>query len=326
LVALVVAGIWGAGRILQTLAPVLWPIAVAGVLAYLLDPLVDFLETRRVPRARAILLVFLVALAIVVALVGSVVPQLVRETRDLAQRVPGYAENIQHRMERWVNDPPPLLRRIFDRPAASTNAAPTIEPSATPPSTNSVAVASAPATIDWAELLGGERVKSATDWLVRAVGRLARWLFGQFNVVASFFGVVAGLALVPVYTFYLLLEKRGIQSHWTDYLPLTASGLKDELVFVLRSINDYLIVFFRGQVLVAMCDGALYALGFYLIGLPYALLLGVMAVPLTIIPFLGAIITCVAALILAAVTHGDWLHPLLVLGVFGVVQSLEGLA
>jgi len=53
---------------------------------------------------------------------------------------------------------------------------------------------------------------------------------------------------------------------------------KDELVFVLTSINDYLIVFFRGQVLVAICDGILYTIGFFIIGLPYAFLIGMMAI------------------------------------------------
>jgi predicted PurR-regulated permease PerM len=69
----------------------------------------------------------------------------------------------------------------------------------------------------------------------------------------------------------------------------------------------------------------LYAIGFLIIGLPYALLLGVMAIFLTMIPFLGAIITCVAALLIALVQFGDWTHLLLVLAVFAVVQSLEGL-
>jgi predicted PurR-regulated permease PerM len=61
------------------------------------------------------------------------------------------------------------------------------------------------------------------------------------------------------------------------------------------------------------------------IGLPYAVLIGAMAIVLTMIPFLGAIVTCVAALLIALVTYGDWLHPLLVLAVFAVVQTLEGL-
>ena len=76
--------------------------------------------------------------------------------------------------------------------------------------------------------------------------------------------------------------------------------------------------------LVAICDGICYTVGFLIIGLPYAVLLGVMATFLTMIPFLGAIATCVAALVIALVQFGDWKHPVMVLAVFGVVQTLEG--
>jgi predicted PurR-regulated permease PerM len=302
----------------------------------LLDPVVDAIERHSVPRGRAILCVFALALMVVLAIVSSVVPQLVRETRDLSEKIPTYAERLRHRAEVWVNNPPSVLRRVFESsqpkpidtnapPISRTNIAPVVPTNGVPIQGDAAQAAQEPITIDWGNLLGGESVKSATEWVARAVGRAARWLFGQFSVVASFFGVIAGLALVPVYAFYLLLEKRGIQSKWTDYLPVSKSNFKDELVFVLRSINDYLIVFFRGQVLVAMCDGLLYAIGFFAIGLPYAVLLGVIAVPLTMIPFLGAIVTCIFALVIALVQYGDWLHPLLVLGVFAVVQALEGL-
>jgi predicted PurR-regulated permease PerM len=173
--------------------------------------------------------------------------------------------------------------------------------------------------------LRNQTLETAADWLAKAFPLAGRWLFGQVGRVASWFGVLAGLALIPVYTFYFLLEKRGISSRWTNYLPVADSAFKNELVFVLNSINNYLITFFRGQVLVATCDGILYGLGFLLVGLPYALLIGVAAVFLTIIPFLGAIIVCVTALLIALVNFGDWRHPLLVLMVFGLVQALEGL-
>ena len=61
LVALLIALVWGLGQIIRVLSPVLWPLAVAGVLAYLLDPLVDSLERRNIPRTRAILCVFALA-------------------------------------------------------------------------------------------------------------------------------------------------------------------------------------------------------------------------------------------------------------------------
>ena len=56
----------------------------------------------------------------------------------------------------------------------------------------------------------------------------------------------------------------------------------------------------------------------------YTELLGFSAVFLTLIPFLGAIVLCVTALIIALVQFGDWLHPIYVLLVFAVVQALEG--
>ena len=65
------------------------------------------------------------------------------------------------------------------------------------------------------------------------------------------------------------LEKHGISSRWTDYLPVADSRFKEELVFVLNSINGYLIAFFRGQVLVAMWTASSTGL-VPDIGLPYA--------------------------------------------------------
>jgi predicted PurR-regulated permease PerM len=177
----------------------------------------------------------------------------------------------------------------------------------------------------WSGALDTGTLQSATGWLAKALAKVGSWLFGQVSKVASIFGVLAGLALIPVYAFYFLLEKEGIQQNWTDYLPLAKSEFKDELVFVLKSINDYLIAFFRGQVLVALCDGVLYTAGFFIVGLPYAFLLGVLATALTMIPFLGAIATCATALIIAFAQFGDWPHPVGVLAVFAVVQTLEGL-
>jgi predicted PurR-regulated permease PerM len=328
LVVLAVALIWGLGQVLHILAPVLWPLAVAGVIAYLLDPVVDFFQRKGVPRTRAILFVFAMSVIFLLGLVGSVVPQVITETRDLAVRVPNYATNLQHRIEHFVNNPPASLRRLLQKeaPPGATNAIPETDATATT-STNAPALPVAPsdAAPPWGRTFDRETFKTATGWLAKVLPQVGSWLFGQVTRVASWFGVLAGLALLPVYAFYFLLEKRGIESKWTDYLPVTRSEFKDEMVFVIRSINDYLIVFFRSQVLVALCDGVLYTIGFIIIGLPYAVLLGVMATMLTMIPFLGAIATCGAALILAVVQFGDWQHPAAVLGVFAVVQTLEGL-
>lgn len=345
ILALIIGVVWGLGRVLDLLAPVIWPLAVAGVLAYLLDPLVDVFERKGVPRTRAILLVFVVAVGLFLALLGSILPQAITESQDLAAKIPDYAEKVWHRANDWVKDPPALIRRYLktlspdgaaltqsdaalvstNLPAAAGNApfAATHDP-ASP--TNSPTMGGGLGTNDisvWAVLFGKVDKGAVAGWAAKSAGAASSWAIGQISRVASFFGLLAGLALVPVYAFYFLLEKRGIEKNWRDYLPLSNSNLKDELVFVVSSINDCLIAFFRSQLLVAICDGVLYTIGFLIIGLPYAVLLGVMATALTMIPFLGAMATCGMALVIA-LAQGDWRHPLGVLGVFAVVQTLEG--
>lgn len=315
--------LWGLARLIDLLSPVLWPLAIAGVLAYVLDPLVDFLVSKKIRRTRAILLVFFTGLMLAAGLLASVVPQLVRESGELAAKIPKYSEHLQEKAKVWISHPSPWLQKVLSTlhpVAAGTNA---------PAGTNVTAVidpANPPTAPDSdLEKMIPEAITSISDSVRGALPEMGKWLKTQLSRVAAWVGGLLGLALVPVYAFYFLQEKRGIQSKWTDYLPVQDSRFKEEVVFVLDSINGYLIAFFRGQLLVAMCDGVLYTIGFFAIGLNYALLLGVMATLLTMIPFLGAMITCGTALLLATVQFQDWQHPLLVLGVFAIVQALEGL-
>jgi predicted PurR-regulated permease PerM len=335
IVALIAALIWGLGHVLRIMSPVLWPLAVAGVLACLLDPVVDLLVRRKVPRPRAIIVVFALAMVILTALLASVVPQLVSETRDLTSRMPAYRERLQKQTEHWISHPPEFVRKyILREPTAAREAAPesTVE-------TNSVTAATelagttgaapapprdAPTPSPRWSTLDKATLSSASSWVARVLPAVGNWLAQVLGAIASTFGIIAGLALIPIYAFYFLLEKHGITAQWHDYLPVRDSRFKVELVFVINAINEYLIAFFRGQVLVAICDGVLYTVGFLIIGLPYAVLIGAMATCLTIIPFLGAITTCVTALIVALVAFGDWQHPALVAAVFAVVQTLEG--
>lgn len=298
LVGLTAAAIWGLGRLLNLLAPVLWPLAVAAVLACLLAPVVDWLEHRRLPRIRAILLVFAAALTLLLGLLFSVLPQIYLQTSELAGRAPQYSDQLQQRLTQFVAHPPDFLQQFLpwtSGPSAQT------------------------------DLAHNPDLAAATQWLTGSLPRLGSWFLHQLLLVLSGFGLLTGLALVPVYTFYLLLEQRHISAHWTRYLPTTTPALHAEIVFVLDAVRRYLVAYFRGQVLVALCDALLYTVGFACIGLPYSLLLGFAALFLTMIPFLGALVVVLTALALALAQYLDWQHPALVLAVFALVQTLEGL-
>lgn len=284
--AFIVGLLWALGWVAQQLSSVLLPLAVAGILAYLLDPLVDAFERLGVPRMRSILLVFFLGLMTILIAMSTIVPRLIVETQDLVSQVPHLTDQVEEKVKVWLEK-----------------------------STLGVKARQA-----WEGDIG----RKIEEWVTGSVKPLSRWALTQLTKVVSWFGLVIGFAMVPVYVFYFLLEKRGIESHWTSYLPIKESRTKDEIVFILTSINEYLILFFRGQVLVALCDGVLLTIGFLSMGLNYAFLLGMGAGLLSIVPFLGVAVSIVPTLILAAVQFGDWLHPMLVLGLFGLVQFLEG--
>lgn len=80
----------------------------------------------------------------------------------------------------------------------------------------------------------------------------------------------------------------------------------------------------RGQLMVMLALGIYYGVALTLIGLSVGPLIGMVAGLLSFVPYLGFITGFGASLIAALVLHGDWLHVLLVVGVFVVGQLLEG--
>jgi predicted PurR-regulated permease PerM len=295
---------WGVAWLLYRLSPVLLPLAVAGIVAFLLNPLVDFFEGRmsadvslfftklRNPkRVKAILLVFLLGVCLIttftVLVVTTVVPNIMQLTEE------AQVEKVEQGIKGWVanikkSDWGKLMQlKDFD--------------------------------VDRIDLdnLFPAQVTSPEQMTTESVAGAVRWI-----------GLLAGLALVPVYVFYFLLEARTIEMKWSDYLPLKESWFKEEAVFVLKSFNDSMVVFFRGQVMVAFCVGICLSIGFGIIQLPYGIMLGLIAGMLGIIPYFGVIVSTVPVLFLS-LTHGDQMlvkggwAPVAALGVCAVVLFLE---
>lgn len=330
--------LWSLGWLINQLSPVLLPLAIAAIIACLLDPVVDYVERKRVPRAWAIVVVFCLAVLMLMGMVGSVVPRLVVETGALADRL--RPERVRTKFYQFLEKPPfgitiPEGWMFWKKGASTTGEVVTadIPTNALPADgieeTNLTTVIEAapaigpPATV--APQVSTDFSRTLVAGMARVLPRFGSWLRDQVSRVASWVGLIVGLALVPVYTFYLLAEKRGITARWTDYLPVHESAVKEEVVFVIRSVNYYLVLFFRGQVLVALCDGVLLMIGFFAIGLDFAILLGLAAGLLSIVPFLGVMLSLIPVLILSVIQFGDWLHPVLVLAIFALVQMAEGL-
>lgn len=343
----------GLGWVAKQLSSVLLPLAVAGVIAYLLDPVVDFAQRRPIPflkrrlsRPWAIILVFFLAVFFLAGVAASVVPQLLKDTSSLVDKLQKYPEKLSDKIKNLLEDPPIPLKEVpgwenlkdtvskileslsgFFPTEKETPEDAAAEPNAqerAPPKDSEEEIVAKPG-IEFEKI---PFIKDAIEWIDSKLdlGEIGKWALKQLGKIPALAGLFIGLALMPVYVFYFLAEKKGIQDNWTDYLPIRESKMKEEIVFILRSINDSLIVFFRSQVLVAMCVGVLLMIGFSLIQLPYAVLLGFLAGILGIVPYLGVMLSIAPALIIAFIEPKfGMMQPVLTLGVFVLVQMLEGM-
>jgi predicted PurR-regulated permease PerM len=329
-----VATIWGIGKILNLLSPVLWPLAIAAVLAYLLEPAVNWLEHHRISRPWGITIVFVTAAAVLTGVLASVIPQITSETNVLIAKIPPLTTQAQQRFSDWatraekaaIAPPPPPPKPATNAPP-TTNSSPTAVPGNTSTNSgslsNSTTNAISPQLASNVHKIHNEIVASASDWTGKLLAKVGAWTLTQLAKATALIDVIIALILIPIYTFYFLREKRWIKSHWTNYLPIRNPRVKEEIVFILASINQYMIAFFRGQVLVSICSGVLYTIGFVCLGLDYAFLLGFLCMLLTMVPFLGSLVSFILTIALTAMQFSDWSHPLMVLVIFSVVVSLE---
>ena len=350
LTALLGLVVWGLGHLLARLSGVLMPVLFALVLAYILDPVVEFFIRKKIPRLWSILMVMLLGLALVGGLLGSVIPGIMEESRKLLDDLPHNMQVLRGRIDNfmehsrlgrqlaanWQLAPQPAAPATPAHPGVATVSTNTntVELTLTLTATGLTNVAGGVSTNAAEFSAGTETLKNAlaapfSDTVMPGVAKvivvIVKWLTAQLTNVTTWLEFLIGFVLVPVYLFYFLLEKQGINESWPDYLPLNESKAKDETVFVLRAINDCLIIFFRGQVIVALCVGVMLTVGYLILGLNYAVLLGLVAAVLEIVPYLGTIVSLTLALTVAAIQFGDWTHPLIVLAIAAAVKMIEDL-
>lgn len=135
------------------------------------------------------------------------------------------------------------------------------------------------------------------------------------------FNILSLLVLSPVVAFYLLRDWDLIVAKVNSWLPpVHAPVIREQM----GKIDTVLAGFVRGQMLVSTAMGVLYGVGWALVGLDFAVVLGVLAGVMSIIPFAGAVFAAVVAIAMAIGQYGfDITQIALVGAVFFVVQAIE---
>jgi predicted PurR-regulated permease PerM len=146
--------------------------------------------------------------------------------------------------------------------------------------------------------------------------------------IAQMFQSVAGLfawAVLPLYFAFFLMAKPFEPEQIGEFLPFLKKETREDVIYLFDQFIGILLTFFRGQIIIALAQGVLFAIGFALVGFPYGIVIGMMLGLLNIIPYLGSIAGLGVALPLAYFgDDGGVLRVALALVVFGVVQAIEG--
>ena len=284
---------WGLVLLLDYLSDVLLPFVTGLVVAYFLDPVTN--RVQHVIKQRVLAALFtLVSITLAVSLVvWFMVPMVGNELADMGRTVSKMASNTELAQAAKEHLPENVWEEVN-------------------------------------EILKRDDVKRylTSDGAVQMAKDTAKNLlpgaWGVLSGAANVLTFITGILVIMLYVVFLLIDYHNMAARWRDYLPPSmrddVSGFVEEFI---QATNRY----FRSQALVACCVAVLFAIGFFTIGLPLAILMGIFIGLLNMVPYLQIVGTlpCLLLAGLKALEQGDnFLGALgLVLLVFGVVQLIQ---
>ncbi|MGB7861555.1 MAG: AI-2E family transporter [Acidimicrobiia bacterium] len=246
---------------------VIWlPVVFAAGLVFLLEPVVKTFERIRMPRVVAVILAFVVLVALIIAALALVAPTIREQAVELAQTLPQlYVDVID-----WLRETGSRFGLDVDQ------------------------YLSQQAIEDWLNDPGNQET---IQQIVFGFGA------GAGQVIRGVTEVVAIIGLAPVLALYVLIDLKRFKENALNQTP---PKYQEEVAYVGGEVGGALGSFVRGQLLVAVIVGILSSIGMYLIDLPFWLIIGLLAGFLNLIPFLGPIVGGALAVLVALLNGDPW--------------------
>jgi len=150
------------------------------------------------------------------------------------------------------------------------------------------------------------------------VSYFGRVVSGSFSIASE---TLFNLIIIPIYTI-LILYYRGVLVRFIS--SLLSEKHKETLPKILSATIEVYFNYIKGMVLVYFIVGVLNSIGLLLLGVEHAILFGMTSALMTIIPYVGILISSIIPISMVWIEKGNSFYPLGVIGVFSIVQFLEG--
>ncbi|MFP4597194.1 MAG: AI-2E family transporter [Persicimonas sp.] len=281
------AGLW----MLDSLSSVLFPLFISLLIAYLLDPGIDWFEARGINRTVGILIFLAAGLTILGGVALFLYPTLARQLGNIVDKAPQLVDLAQNRTLPWVE-------KTFNYDL--------------------------PPTLDDAVATYGADIKEAAPGVLQRIGEWVRDAASRTGAIAV---SLLNLVMIPVFSFYFLRDFDAMKAKVCELLP---AYREEFLLDRLKLVDGVVGEWFRGQLQVAGILAVMYAIGlgvvFGLTGIDVTsgIAIGLITGLLNIIPYFGVLIGVILA---GLVVLLEWAGIGSVLGVgavFVVTQLLEG--
>jgi predicted PurR-regulated permease PerM len=256
---------------------------VALFFAYLINPIVNFLSNHGVGRSIAASLLIVAGFACLISLVLFFVPLIFAELSSFIKLLPNYILRLETQAF--------AMAEMFN--------------------------IKIPSDIQELGALISERGR---EILPKAAQQIGSVLTSIFTSTLKFVATIIYLLIIPVLTYYISVSFENIKRGVYDLIPPYA---RDVTVAKVKEIDRTISGFIRGQLIVCTFLAIFYSIGFMLIGIDLAILLGTLGGILFVIPYAGTIFAVLSGSIMALARFGDVTHVFYVIGWIGVVQLFE---
>ena len=273
--------------VLDSLSGILLPFAVAWLLAYFINPLVNFIQDRLRFKFRllSVLTALLLIGTVIYGIILLIVPSIIGELDSLKEFIVAFLnDNLKNATipESVIE----FFRNIFNDEEV----------------------------IDVVKSVG------SGDFVTVFAERFQGVVTGTFNAVRQ----LLAMSITLLYLFFILLDFERVSRGWKPYVPKKWRGIVGKLWGdLVGGMNQY----FRGQALVAFCVGILYSVGLSIIDFPVAIAFGLFIGVLNLVPYLQlvSVVPLVLLAVLKAASTGEsfWIIILSACAVLLVVQLIQ---
>ena len=257
---------------------------IAIIFAYIIDPIVNYLERKGVKRQFGVIIVYISALLIFGILIVSVIPKTINEISNLLSSLPGMVDTFTKNVNSFLTDifakfNIELPDNFIDFYKESN---PKVNGNVETPQIVSNILNSMQKTIN--------------DLVAKAQGSLMGSLSGLFSKVYGFLTSAFRLVLIIIFSFYFSVDKEKFTLKVKKAIP---NKHREDITYLANRIDIALQQFIRGRMLLAIFVGVLTMVYLLILRVDFAIIIGLITCVADIIPYVGPFLGCAPAVLFA---------------------------